>query len=98
MNGYPGSSLICGNLAEDPFFATLRRTWEGDLRCVYVPLGNRALRVPGPHLHVRLGVHGRLVGEGRVAEPVEGAEGLGDLRPRECRLYVGPAELRRIKR
>jgi hypothetical protein len=68
---------------EEAILAALGSAGEGDLRRVDVALGYRALRVPGPHLHVCLRVHGRLVRDRRVPEPVEGSERFDDLRLRQ---------------
>ncbi len=52
---------------------------EEDLGGVDVALGDLGLGVAGFHLHVGHGVScSRLVGQGGVAQVVEGAEGLGD--------------------
>src|SRR6266511_4304045 len=78
---------------EHPRLALLRGTREEDLRGVHVALGDRALRVAGARLDVDLRVARRGgVRERRVAQVVEGAEGLLDSGPGERRLEVALRE------
>ena len=64
-----------------------------------VPLGDRALRVPGLELDVRLRVpRRRLVGERRVAEVMEGAERLRDPGALERGAQVAACELGGVER
>jgi hypothetical protein len=93
----------CGGVfverAEESLFDALGGAGEGGLGGVDVAFGDRGLGVAGAHLHVAHGVAGGgVVGEGGVAEVVEGPECSCDAGVGERGFEVEAGELGRVER